>query len=88
MKNIEDQLKELPEEFIVEMEQQKADRWVDVYDFIKKYFNCEEVIAETEAEGFPLEDFFKRIHDFGFYGGVNFALDPQEPYIIKSKTYS
>ena len=84
----EDQLKELPEEFIVEMEQQKADRWVDVYDFIKKYFNCEEVIAETEAEGFPLEDFFKRIHDFGFYGGVNFALDPQEPYIIKSKTHS
>lgn len=85
MKNINEQLKELPEEFIVEMEQQKQDRWVDVYDFIVKYFNCSDIIEEAEQEGFPLKDFFKKIHDFGFYGGVNFALDPQIPYEIKSE---
>jgi len=84
MKNIEDQLKELPEEFIIEMEQQKNDRWLDVYNFIVKYFNIEKEIKEVEDEGFPLKDFFRKIHDFGFYGGVNFALDPQIPYEIKS----
>lgn len=83
MRDINEQLKELPEEFILEMERQKADRWVDVYDFIIKYFNCEDEVEEVEAQGFPLKDFFKKIHDFGFYGGVNFALDPQIPYEIK-----
>ena len=38
-----------------------------------------------KEEGFPLTDFFKKIHDMGFYGGVNFALDPQIPYEIKSE---
>ena len=85
MKNIEDQLKELPEEFIIEMEQQKNDRWIDVYNFIVKYFNIQKEIKEVEDEGFPLKDFFRKIHDFGFYGGVNFALDPQIPYEIKSE---
>ena len=87
MKNLNEQLKELPEEFVVEMEQQKKDRWIDVYNFIVTYFDCEEIIQEVEDEGFPLKDFFKKIHDMGFYGGINFALDPQEPYIIKSKTH-
>jgi len=32
-----------------------------------------------------MKDFLKKIHDFGFYGGVNFALDPQEQYIIQSE---
>ena len=85
MRNIEEQLKELPEEFVVEMEQQKKDRWVDVYNFIIKYFDIQDEIDEVEAEGFPLKDFFKKIHDMGFYGGVNFALDPQIPYEIKSE---
>lgn len=85
MKNLNEQLKELPEEFVVEMEQQKKDRWIDVYDFIVTYFDCEDIIQEVEDEGFPLKDFFKKIHDMGFYGGVNFALDPQEPYEIKSE---
>lgn len=84
MRTIEEQLKELPEEFIIEMERQKNDRWVDVYDFVKKYFNCEDAIEETENNGFPLEKFFKTIHDLGFYGGVNFALDPQEEYILNN----
>ena len=84
MKNLNEQLKDLPEEFVVEMEQQKKDRWIDVYNFIVTYFDCEEIIQEVEDEGFPLKDFFKKIHDMGFYGGINFALDPQEPYEIKA----
>ena len=67
MKNLNEQLKELPEEFVVEMEQQKKDRWIDVYNFIVTYFDCEEIIQEVEDEGFPLKDFFKKIHDMGFY---------------------
>ena len=85
MKNLNDQLKELPEEFVVEMEQQKKDRWQDVYHFLIKYFDIQNEIDEVEAEGFPLTDFFKKIHDMGFYGGINFALDPQEPYERKSE---
>ncbi len=85
MKNIEEQLKQLPEEFVVEMEQQKKDRWVDVYNFIISCFDIEKDIEELEESGIPMKDFLKKIHDFGFYGGVNFALDPQEQYIIQSE---
>ncbi len=85
MRNINDQLKELPEEFILEMENQKRDRWIDVYDFLINYFNCKDEIEEVENQGFPIKDFLKKIHDMGFYGGINFALDPQEPYEIKSR---
>ena len=78
-----DQLKELPEEFIVEMEQQKIDRWEDAYSFIVKQFDCEGEIDRIEAQGFKFKSFLKCFHDLGFYGGVNFALDPQETYIRK-----
>ena len=80
MINLNDQLKQLPSEFIVEMEQQKKDRWEDVYRYLIDYFNIEKDIKEAEDQGFPLKDFFRKIHDMGFYGGVNFALDPQVPY--------
>lgn len=83
MKNINDQLKELPSEFVVEMEKQKNDRWEDVYRYLIEYFDIEKDIKEAEAEGFPLKDFFRKIHDMGFYGGVNFTLDPQEEYVRK-----
>jgi len=85
MKTLNEQLKELPEEFVVEMEQQKKDRWIDVYNYLIKYFDIQEEIDEVESEGFPLKDFFKKIHDMGFYGGINFALDPQIPYERKSE---
>ena len=85
MKDILEQLKELPEEFVIEMEHQKHARWNDVYNFIIKFFKCEDEINEVEDEGFPLKDFFKKIHDMGFYGGVNFALDPQIPYEQKTE---
>ncbi len=83
MKNILDQLKELPEEFTVEMEQQKIDRWEDVYEFVVKQYDCEKEIMDIERQGFNMKSFFKCFHDLGFYGGVNFALDPQEQYIRK-----
>ena len=80
MININEQLKQLPPEFTVEMEKQKNDRWEDVFNYLIEYFDIKEDIQKTEAEGFPLIDFFRKIHDMGFYGGVNFALDPQIPY--------
>ena len=81
MINLNDQLKQLPSEFIVEMEKQKKDRWEDVFNYLVDYFEISEDIKKAEADGFPLIDFFRKIHDMGFYGGVNFALDPQEGYI-------
>ena len=65
------------------MEQQKTDRWEDVYSFVVKQFNCEAEIDRIEADGFKFKNFLKCFHDLGFYGGINFALDPQEPYIRK-----
>lgn len=84
MTNIIDQLNRLPEEFVIEMEQQKIDRWEDVYDFVVKRFNCEKEIEDLEMQGFKFKSFLKCFHDFGFYGGINFALDPQEQYIHKN----
>ena len=81
MKNILDQIEILPDEFVVEMEQQKNNRWEDVYNFVVKQFDCENELAEIELQGFKINNFLKCFHDLGFYGGVNFALDPQEPYI-------
>lgn len=83
MKNIIKQLEELPNEFTVEMERQKTERWEDVYDFVVKQFNCQKEIDDVERQGFNFVNFLKCFHDLGFYGGVNFALDPQEPYIRK-----
>ena len=81
MINLNDQLKQLPSEFIVEMEKQKKDRWEDVFNYLVDYFEISKDIKKAEADGFPLIDFFRKIHDMGFYGGVNFALDPQEGYV-------
>ena len=53
MKNIEEQLKELPEEFVVEMEQQKKDRWIDVYNFIVTLYQGVP-IKPTSAKSFGL----------------------------------
>ena len=83
MKNILDQLKELPNEFTVEMEHQKTERWEDAYEFVVSQFNCENEIEDIERQGFNFRNFLKCFHDLGFYGGVNFALDPQEQYIRK-----
>ena len=80
MKNLEDQLKQLPSEFIVEMENQKKERWIDVYNYIIDYFGIGKDIMELNESGFDFVDFMKKIHDLGFYGGINFALDPQETY--------
>ena len=44
MKNLNEQLKELPEEFVIEMEQQKKDRWVDVFNFLVNYFDIQNEI--------------------------------------------
>ena len=85
MNNISDQLKRLPEEFVTEMELQKEERWNDVYEFVIDYFNCRNEITKAEREGFPFKPFLKMIHDMGFYGGVNFALDPAEPYYNENK---
>lgn len=81
MKILEDQLKQLPPEFTVEMENQKKERWIDVYNYIIDYFDIGKDIAELNEQGFDFVDFLKKIHDMGFYGGINFALDPQENYI-------
>jgi hypothetical protein len=84
MININDQLKQLPSEFIIEMENQKKARWKDVFNYLVNYFHIEKDIKEAQEAGFDIIDFFKKIHDMGFYGGVNFALDPQEPYNKKT----
>jgi hypothetical protein len=84
MINLSDQLKQLPNEFIMEMERQKDERWKDVYQFILDRFDCRDEIIAAETENFDLHNFFKTIHDMGFYGGVNFALDHQEEYSLQN----
>lgn len=80
MINLEDQLKELPEEFIDEMEYQKSQRWEDVFMYLTSEFNCINDIKKMHEEGTPIIKFLRSFYDMGFYSGVNFTLDPQEKY--------
>ena len=47
MINLDEQLKQLPGEFVVEMEKQKTDRWEDVYQFILEYFDLSEAMKNV-----------------------------------------
>lgn len=84
MINIKEQLKQLPDEFAIEMEKQKEERWPDVYNFIVGYFNCEKDIDELE-NSFDMTMFMKMLYELGFYSGVNFAIDPDEAYRNKER---
>ena len=79
MIDIKEQLKELPDEFTIEMERQKEERWEDIYNFVVDYFGCEKDIEELE-NSFSMKLFMKMLYELGFYSGVNFTIDPDEKY--------
>ncbi len=80
MKNLDEQLNELPSEFLDEMDHQKAERWKDVFIYLTKEYNCLEDIIKMHKDGTPIIQFLRSFFDMGYYSGVNFTLDPQEKY--------
>lgn len=75
------QLSKLPSEFSLEMEKQKQDRFEDVLKTLVKVYNIEDEFDKSnETERNNLISIFKAFHDFGFYGGVSFTLDPDIKY--------
>ena len=83
MKRLKDQLSSLPQIFTEEMEKQKEDRWSNIYNYIINMFDCEDDINNIIKAGVPIDNFFKRFYELGFYSGVNFTLDPDSPYDSK-----
>jgi len=80
MKKLDEQLNELPSEFLDEMEYQKAQRWEDVFIYLTKEFNCLDDIVKMHNDNLPIIQFLRSFYDMGYYSGINFALDPQEKY--------
>ena len=80
MRNIEEQLQELPEEFPEEMERQRNERWADVFIYVARKYKCVNEIKQMQDNGVPIMSFLRSFYDMGFFSGVNFALDPGEPY--------
>lgn len=83
-KTFDEQLAELPPEFAIFMEQYREDHFMDLINLIDKEFNLSEELKEmTVDEQNKIVEIFKVFHNFGFYGGVSYTLDPQQRYIQK-----
>lgn len=85
MRNFEEQLSLKGEEFKKEMESQKDERWPLVLDYLSHNFGCDDDLKGDTEESKKTLIFLKQIWDFGFYSGINFALDPDIPYVTTSE---
>ena len=80
MISLDKQMTQLPQEFVDEMYLQRDQRFEDAYASICKIFDIGEDVEQLEMEGIPFKTFIRRIFEIGYYNGINFAIDPQEPY--------
>lgn len=79
MIKLEDNLKKFQPEFALVMEEAKERQLVKVISYALKEFNIRNDVDEmSKDEQSALAGFLRQIYEFGFYGGVNFALDPEE----------
>ena len=79
MKNISEQLAEFPPELLEELKSQQEERWNETFLFVTDQFKCANEIYETQ-KNFPIMLLLKAFYSMGFYHGINFILDPDEPY--------
>lgn len=83
-KSFKEQIEELPPEFALYMEEYREEHFTDLIKLITKTFNLiEEFEKMTIEEQNRVIEIFKAFHNFGFYGGVSYTLDPQQKYIPK-----
>ena len=83
--NLEKQLKNLPEEFTIALEQAKGLQCDKTINFLLNLYNLNnEITSLNNNDKRSLIILLKHIYNYGFYGGVSFALDPVE--YIKSNS--
>lgn len=84
VKTLNDQLKELPDEFKLAMEEYREIHFLDVLKLINLAIGKEndfDLLSEEEKS--KLIAIFSILHNYGFYAGVSFTLDPDQKYIPK-----
>lgn len=81
IKTFKEQLEELPPEFTLFMEEYREDHFKDLIKYVINVFELEKEFKNmtTEEQNKTIE-LFKVFHNFGFYGGVAYTLDPQQKY--------
>lgn len=83
-KTFKDQIEELPPEFALYMEEYREEHFTDLIKLVTKEFDLiKEFEQMTLEEQNKVIELFKTFHNFGFYGGVSYTLDPQQRYIPK-----
>lgn len=84
LKTFKEQIEELPPEFTLYMEEYREDHFKDLIRLAYKEFDLEkEFNLMTVEEQNKVVEVFKVFHNFGFYGGVSYTLDPQQRYVPK-----
>lgn len=79
MKTLEENLRQFEPEFTLVMEEAKDRQLLKVISFALKEYEVKNDVANlTDDEKKSLASFLRQIYEFGFYAGVNFALDPEE----------
>lgn len=83
-KSFKQQLEELPPEFTLFMEEYREDHFKDLIKLVTNEFDLlKEFEQMTTEEQNKVIEIFKVFHNFGFYGGVSYTLDPQQRYVSK-----
>lgn len=79
MLKLEDQLRQLPEEFTLIMEQIKDKKFDRILFFILNKFEIFDQFNDLNEEyKKDLVEFFKLLYIFGFYTGLSFGLSPYD----------
>lgn len=80
-KSFKEQLEELPPEFTLFMEEYREDHFSDLIKYVVDIFDLKNEFENmTVEEQNKTIELFKVFHNFGFYGGVAYAIDPQQKY--------
>ncbi len=81
-REFKEQIEELPEEFLIALEEYKEAHFVDTVAYALSLLgenNDFSKLSDQEKDG--LLEIFRVLHHYGFYGGVSFTLDPDQEYV-------
>ena len=80
-KMFKEQLEEFGPEFAIAMEKYRETHFGDMFRFLVHSFKLEkELKSMNNNEQEEFINMCKMMHNFGFYGGVSFTLDPDVEY--------
>lgn len=83
-KTFKEQIEALPPEFLIALEKYKELHFQDTLAYIFLLLGSEnDFFKLSEERQSELLELFISLHYWGFYGGVSFALDPDQEYEVK-----